>query len=166
LSMVMMTAAASAEFLLKDSQSVRLDYVFDDDLGPDDGHGFEIGFGTAVFELDDLAIAYTYIDADAVDHQQLVLSAHEYYPIRDFPVVPFVGAAIGYGWTDISGTESDPDALVMRLEGGAAIRLCDYFSLFASARFNYATSDIFPDDSLTNLRDTNWNFAFGARFYY
>jgi len=171
LSMVMTAAGASAEFLAKDTQTVRLDYVFDDDLGTDDGNGFEIGFGTAVYELDDLAVAYNYIDADDVEHQQLVLSAQEYFPIRQFPIIPFAGAAIGYGWTDISSTVDGPvdfdrGALVLRLEGGAAIKLCDRFSLFASARFNFASKDIFPDSSLTDLEDTNWNFAFGGRFYY
>ena len=171
LSMVMMTAGASAEFLAKDSQTVRLDYIFDDDLGPDDGNGVELGFGTAVYELDDLAIAYTYIDADAVEHQQLVLSAQEYFPIRQFPIIPFAGAAIGYGWTDISGsTVSGPDldrgGMVLRVEGGAAIKLCDWFSLFASARYNYSSKNLFPESSLTDLEDTNWNYAFGARFYY
>ena len=171
LSMVMTVASASAEFLVKDSQTVRLDYIFDDDLGPDDGSGFEIGFGTAVYELDDLAVAYTYIDADDVEHQQLVLSAQEYFPIRQIPIIPFVGVAAGYGWTDVSSNVDGPvdfdrGSFVLRLEGGAAIKLCDWFSLFASARLNFAATDIFPDGSLTDLEDTNWNFAFGGRFYY
>ena len=179
LGMALIVGTAQAEFLAKGTQSIRLDYLWQDDAGQGDSDwdGVEVGVGTAVYELDDLAAVYGHMENDDFETDRLLLSAEEHYPMSWMPeqLVPFLGAGIGYGWLDIDGKGTPADDLdrsgwMARGEAGLRILFCDYFGLNLSARLNYSTHEIFPDGSSApgggELEDTSYDFAFGVRFFY
>ena len=165
--------SVSAGWLDEGTRSIRTEYVWDDDAGTEDAHGFEIGFGSALYELDDVSVLLTYLENSDVERQFLALSMEENWPIRalEAPLVPFVGVAAGYTWTDIDnsavpgGGEDEEGGFTVRLELGVKYVFCQWFALSGSGRYSYCTSDIFPDDDL-DVNHTNWDFAIGARFYY
>ena len=189
LSFACLTAAASAamedqdwpqdnhhrfghSWLDKETQSVRLDYVFADDVGSESANGVEIAFGTALYDLDDVAVYFNYLGNSDMESQQLGLSVQEHFPIPNWTValIPYVGAGAGYGWLDIDGPDAagnDPDksGFVARVEGGALFKVCDYFAFNAGARLDYSANDIFLEED-GGTEDTQWEFVLGARFYY
>ena len=172
LSFACLAGTGYAEWLAEGQQSLRLDYVYADDSGSEGAHGAEIGFGTALYDLDDVAVYYMYMENDDMDAQQLGLSVQQHIPCPtgNIPLVPYVGAAMGYGWLDtvgsgVAGADLDKGGWLARLELGAVYQLCDYFALNAGARFNYSTHDIFLNES-GGTDDTMWTFVLGGRFYY
>ena len=158
------------EWLEKDQQTIRMEYIYADDVGTESANGIEVAFGKALIPLDDLAIFFAHLENDDMETQRIGLSLQENFPISwGIPLVPYAGAGIGYGWIDVDGTGPDaPDidksGLLLRAEAGALLRLCDYFAISAGARLNFSSKEIFLDKK--DLEDTSWDFAFGARFYY
>ncbi len=167
---VFMAAGVNAGLLEKDTKSVRVDYVWTDDAFDESARGAEVGFGVSCYDMDDLAIYVSHVENGKIEMQQLGLSVEELFPIPDMPIglVPFAGAAIGYGWLDVDGDGDEGDfdrgSMLARAEFGAKLFFSENFALNASARFYVATRDIFPDER--DLEDTNWDFALGLRFYY
>lgn len=180
LGMALIAGTAQAEFLEAGTRSIRVDYVWEDDvgLGDSDWDGVEIGFGAACYELDDLAIVYAHLENDDFESDRLLLSAQEHFPMTWLPeqIIPFFGAGVGVGWLDQDGRgtpvdDNDKSALMVRGEAGVRILFCDYFGLNISGRMNYAAENIFPDGASSvsvkdDLEDTSYDFAFGVRFFY
>ena len=127
---------------------------------------------TALYALDDVAVYFMHMGNDDMEAQQLGLSIQQHFPIPNWevPLVPYLGAATGYGWLDIdgpnaAGADTDKGGWVARLEAGAIFRLTECFALHAGARLNFSTHGVFLEDD-GGTEDTQWNFAVGARYYY
>lgn len=160
------------EFLAKGQNSVRAEAAFMPDAGPDDtALGVEIGFGAALYALDDVAVFYTGQQNDFVEMQRVGLSIQEHYPLQftNDMLAPFLGVAGGWAWLDdtedLFGLEDNPDnSFFGRLELGALFRAHERMALAASARWNLALDDVFVDDN--GLQDSAWDYAIGIRYYW
>jgi hypothetical protein len=167
---VLVAAGANAELLAKDTRSVRVDYLYDDEALGDSAHGAELGFGVALYDLDDVAIFVSHVENGDMEMQTLGLSIEENWPIAGLHgLMPWAGAGAGYGWLDVSGdgigaNDVDKGGWFARVEGGLKLVMCDYFAFNASARLHYSTHEIYAAED--ELEDTNWDFALGVRFYY
>lgn len=167
---VLVAAGANAGMLDEGTQSVRVDYLYDDEAFSDSAHGAEVGFGLSLYDLDDLGIFVSHMENSDMEAQALGLSVEQHWPVKDLRgLVPWAGAGAGYGWLDIDG--KGPDAIDVdkggffaRVEGGLKLMLTDCFALNASARLHYSTREIYAAKDETE--DTNWDFALGVRFYY
>jgi len=164
-------ATYSHAWLEEDTRSVSVDYIYDDDLGDDDGDGVEIGFGAALYELDDVSLKFAHIESSEVERQFMGLSFEENWPIPRLPqFAPFGAFAIGYGWTDVSsrsdGVDYDKSGMVLRPELGLKWVFCDWFAASTSFRYNFSNKKIYPDGKNFDFEDTNWEWAIGLRFYY
>lgn len=165
-------ATSGQASLEENTRSISIDYVYDDGLGSEDGNGIEVGFGcSAFYELDDVAIKFAHVEGGAVERQFLGLSMEENWPIPKFAgLVPFGGFSFGYGWTDVSSTttgiDTDKSGFVLRPELGAKWVFCDTFSFSSSIRYAFSSKNIYADGSNSDFEETNWEWAFGFRFYY
>lgn len=171
ISLACFATAGHAEWTAWENQSVRLDYVYAEDVGSEDAHGVEIAFGTELYEMDDVAVYFLYQDNDDMDAQQLGLSIQEHFPITSWTIglEPYVGAGVGYGWLDVNDgreyIDADGGALVGRVEAGAVLRVCNFFAFNAGARYNVAANDIFLNGH-GGAQSSQWTFVLGGRFYY
>ena len=160
------------EWLEKDQQTIRMEYIYADDVGTESANGVEVAFGRALYPLDDLAFFVAHVENDDMETQRIGLSVQENFPIPlwGIPLIPYAGAGIGYGWLDVddkgrTGHDTDRGGLLLRAEAGALLKFCDYFAVSAGARLNFSPKEIFLDGD-GDREDTSWDFAFGARFYY
>ena len=133
-----------AEWLEKNQQTIRLEYVVADDVGSETAHGAEVAFGKALYALDDVAIFATHLENSDMEAQRLGVSFQENFPISgwDVPLIPYAGVGIGYGWLDVDngsadGSDKDRSGFLLRVEAGALVKLCDSFAISAGARFYY-----------------------------
>lgn len=171
LSCACLAGTGYAEWLVEGQQSLRLDYVYADDSGSESANGVEIGFGTALYELDDVAVYFMHLENDDMEAQQLGVSVQQHFPWPSgIPIIPYAGAAMGYGWLDVDGSgvvADDPDkgGFLARVEMGLLYKFCDYSALNAGVRLNFSTHDIFLDDD-GSTEDTMWTFVLGGRIYY
>lgn len=161
---------ANAQFMEKDNQTVRLDYIYHDDALGSSANGIEIGFGTALYDLEDAGIFFSHIENDSVEMQALGLSIEKYWPIGGLGgLMPTAAAGTGYGWTDVGAdgdntVDIDRGGWFARLDLGLKLKVCEWFAFNATARLHYSTHEIYPDAD--EMEDTAWNFAFGGRFFY
>lgn len=171
LSFACLATVSQAEWIGEGTQSLRLDYVYADDVGTESADGVEIAFGTAMYELDDVAVYFLHQENSDMEAQQLGISIQEHFPITGWSIdlIPYAGAGAGYGWSDFDGyggsADVDNGGFVCRVELGAILKVCDVFAFNAGARLNLSTHDIFLDGD-ESAEDTQWTFAFGGRFYY
>ena len=170
LSFACLAANGFGEWLEKDQNTIRVEYIYADDVGTESANGVEVAFGKALYPLDDFAVFVAHLENDDMETQRLGFSVQENFPIPwGIPLIPYAGAGIGYGWLDVdgggpNGDDVDKSGLLLRAEAGALLKLCDNFALSAGARLNFSSKEIFLDDR--DREDTRWDFSFGARFYY
>ena len=164
--LVLATGTAFAGFLAKDTRSVRLDYVYDDEAGAEEAHGVEAGFGSALYALDDVSVNFYYADNDSMQAQRVSLSAEEYWPLPILPMVaPFAGVAGGWGWMDPVAPGKEVNSFYVGIEGGVNVHLCNWAGISGSAEYLWSDQDLFLRDDFTR-DDGDWNFKLGIRFYY
>jgi len=164
--------SVSADWMDAGTKSVRAEYVWDDEAGTEDANGFEIGFGAACYDLDDIALVLTHVKNGDMERQFLGVSVQENFPIKPLPIplIPFAGAAAGFAWVDIDnsgvpgGPDRDESSFTARLELGALYLFCDWFALSGSARLSYSNEDVYLDDSNLDLEDTNWDLRSAPAF--
>jgi hypothetical protein len=170
LTLVLAATTAFAGYLDKDTQSVRLDYVYDDEAGRESASGLELGFGSALYQLDDVAAYFQYFDNDSMQAQRLGVSVEEYWGIPNLPLHPFGGVAFGWGWMDptdpqIPGDAPEISSFYMGFEGGLNVTILDWIGVSGSAEYLWSDKNLFLKDDLTR-DDGSWNFKLGVRFYY
>ena len=171
MTLVLAASTSFAGFLDKETQSVRADYVYDDEAGKDSAHGLELGVGSSLYEMDDVAVYFQYFDNDSMQAQRLGVSFEEYWEIPNLPLRPFGGVALGWGWMDptdpqMAGDAPESSSFYLGFEGGLNLELTSWFALSGSAEYLWADRGIFLNEDLTRDDGSDWNFKLGVRFYY
>ncbi len=155
-------SAYAAEALYKGSSElgVQGNVEFESAVGTD----VNVGFRGGHYIADGIQIGTfgSFSDND-VDTRWGVGVYGEYNVIGAGPVVPFVGLSGAYNRSEPSGL-SNSDAFVLGGEAGTKYFLTGSTALTLSYLFEFASDDIFADNS--NLKDTNHNILLGLRFHF
>ncbi|NLB65813.1 MAG: porin family protein [Lentisphaerae bacterium] len=88
---------------------------------------------------------------------------NEYRPLFGTDLVPFVGAAVDYRYSNVKYMD-DESAVVFGAEGGVKFFLTDTTAITVSLRGEIATEDVFVDDDEITNRDLQ--LLLGMRFYF
>lgn len=166
-SLVTAVVADEVAMLEDDTQGVRAEAVLDTDTAIDDTVAFEIGY-TAFYDPNyELALLLLIQDDQDVERQNLALSIEQNFPFG-WPVVPYLGAAAGYGWIDTNDDNPEEEGIMARATGGVKLFLRPNIAINAAALYSASlTNDqIFLDDTRTGLNDKNLEYAFGLRVYF
>lgn len=103
---------------------------------------------------------YTHIRLGLVCEYNFPLS-DDYRPLIGTDFVPFVGLGVGLQYAD---SDDDVMAAVLFPEVGVKFFLSDDFALTASFLAQFASDDVFMDDSKTTSSDLS--LRLGMRFYF
>jgi hypothetical protein len=164
--LLLIPAAAPAEFLSEDKLALRVDAILDTDTTDDPTWGIQLGFGTALFPMDEVGLMVGYREDDDQTLKDASLYIEEHYRTGT-PIYPFAGVAVGFAWYDPEAVGAEEEeSWFLRLSAGVKIALADWVAVSVAAQYSIALNDdIFLDDD-GQLDDTNLEFVAGLRFYY
>jgi opacity protein-like surface antigen len=130
--------------------------------GGDDDNAFVLGGGVGyqfneMFRTDVTAdFTGKYEIAPGAEISTTTLMGNAYLDwSNDTMFTPYVGAGIGYGWVNGSGTASDRDGLALGLASGVAIDLTENLSMDVGYRFRdimVSGSDVYEHQGTVGLR--------------
>jgi hypothetical protein len=148
-----------------DRSLLRANVTFTPDFAPgeDLAAGFELVAGVPVQPLDTLAISFGHTDGDDSEISTVVLFAEETYA-TDFPLMPYVAAGLGYGWSQMID-HPDQDSLIAEAEAGLKIRPCRFATFHAGLEYNWADKHVFPSDD-NGQDDKQWRVVAGITWLY
>ena len=164
------TGASMAEDVAKLSvgtHNVRGDVVIDTDTAVGDTVAYELGYSVFCDENYELALVLLVQDDRDVERQGISFSIEQNLP-TGLPLIPYLGASVGYGWIDTNDDNPEEDGVFARATAGLKLFLRPNLAATASAHYSVALANdqLFLDDSSTGLDDKNLEFAFGLRVYF
>ncbi len=153
--------------LSKNTHNVRADVVVDTDTAVGDTVAYEFGYSVFCDENYELALLALFQDDRGIQRQGISFSIEQNLP-TGLPIVPYLGAAIGYGWIDTKDDNPEEEGVFARATAGLKLFLRPNIAATAAAHYSVAVKNdqIFLDDSSTGLDDKNLEFAFGLRVYF
>lgn len=146
----------------EDAKSVRLDLVMDEHTFNEAEVGGEIGFAVAVFNIDQLGLFANYKGYNGQQFKSIGVFVEENY-LANKPVNPFIGAGVGYAWTEPKNADTDKD-VYFRLQAGLKVPLSKHMAISAMLSYSICSDDIFLEDEA--LTDNIIELSLGMRFYY
>lgn len=149
------------------THNVRGDVVVDTDTAVGDTIAFELGYSVFHDENYELGLLVLIQDDRNIERQGISFSIEQNLP-TGFPLVPYLGASIGYGWIDTNDDNPEEDGVFARATAGLKLFLRPNIAATAAAHYSVALANdqLFLDDSSTGLDDKNLEFAFGLRVYF
>lgn len=143
---------------------VALDADANGGTNGDDFSGFEVGYASEIYPLDQMVISYGYGNPDDNAYHRILYSLEEFYPLTEtFKLYGVAG--LGYMWTDFSDSYGDSNGWYGKIGGGAIMTLNDSFDLYAELAYLASNHDIWMDGD-NGATSENWNALLGFRFKY
>ena len=163
------TALAGSVFAANIDQDTK-------EIGVAGGVDFDTAFGTEIdltlkggyFWIDYLAFGglIGVFDNDAVKAWELGAFA-EYNFVLEAPVIPYIGAALSYGTTEVeiaNQAKMDESAAIGSFNVGIKYFITDDVALDTDFVFRIASSEVFPEDD--KISDTDIQWRIGLRFFW
>jgi hypothetical protein len=164
------TALAGSVFAANIDQDTK-------EIGIVGGVDFDTAFGTEIdltlkggyFWIDYLEFGglIGLFDNDAVKAYELGAFA-EYNFVLETPVIPYIGAALSYGSTEVqigdTAPKLDESAAIGSFNVGIKYFITDDVALDTDFIFRIASSDVFPEDN--EVTDTDIQWRIGLRFFW
>ena len=168
LSLLLFSSTLLADFPIVDDdaegRNIRLAWNIDMDGGVDgdEASGFEVGFGTEVYPLDQMIVTYTYENRASEENHQFMIGIEEYYPITE-QIKPYGVAGFGYRRIDPSATTRG-DGWFGKLGAGVIVEMTSSFSLYGELAYLVGEDQLWRDGA--DYASHNVSALLGVRFSY
>jgi hypothetical protein len=148
----------------ENSKAVRLDLLMDEHTFKESEVGGELGFGVAMFQIDQLGLFANYKGYNGLEFKSLGLFVEENYLVS-YSIHPFLGTGVGYAWADPNEDNGTEKSVYFRFQGGLKMPVIkNRAALALTLMYSVSPNDIFLDKN--KLEDSKIEVNLGMRFYY
>lgn len=162
--------ALRAQPLITDTpkgENIRLAWLFDHD--GDEGSalygGFEVGYGSVIYPLQQLLVSYSHMSVTGYEYNSVMISIEQYFPISE-QIVPYGIAGFGFGWSDLKddGGSGDKESIVGKIGAGLLLKLCSASAVYAEVTYLLSDEELWQDDDAMDAQ--NLLFSLGVRLHF
>ena len=165
LAALLLAGSTYAASLSAGTQELVVNGLFDPDTIGDSELALDVKYGQFIQDNLEIGGYGDILDNDLISRYGLGAFV-EYNFDQGTEVVPFLGGSLGWGASeyDVGAEEDNKSALEIAGEGGAKYFIAENIAVSASAKFSFATDDIYAEDD--ELADTDVKLNLGMRFYF
>lgn len=169
-SLLLFASTAQADLPIVDDdgegKNIRFAWNIDMDGGVsgDEYNGFEIGFGSIVYPLDQMVATYSYENRADEQNHQFLIGIEEYYPVTE-QLKPYGIVGLGYRRNDPStpsGTRGD--GWFVKIGAGIILEMTETFSLYGELAYFGSDDQLWQDG--VDYASHNVSALLGVRFSY
>jgi opacity protein-like surface antigen len=168
----MIAALASASFaaenqvtpsLKEGTQEIVVSGMYDPNSLEGAATAAGLTYGYFIMDSLEIGAGVAYADAEAVGTSIDANAFVEYNFDLGTPLVPFLGAKVGYQYLDYERVDTD-SAVAGTASAGIKYFLADNVAIRAAMNGSIASEDVYSDDDGT-VSDTDFNLTLGMAFY-
>jgi len=170
LSLLFLSSVVLADFPIVDDdaegRNLRLAWNIDMDGGVDgdEWNGFEVGFGTEVYPLDQMIVTYSYENRADEENHQFLIGIEEYYPVSE-QIKPYGVVGLGYRRNDPgTPTGTRGDGWFAKIGAGLIFELSSTLSVYGELAYLASDDQLWQDG--VDYASHNVTALLGVRFSY
>ena len=157
-----MAASGFAATLLQDTQEVIVEANFDPDTASGSHYDLSLAYGYFIADYLEVGGRFVWSDDDFIQASSLGAFA-EYNFDLGTEIVPFAGVSLDYAAVEIEDLNSDENAIVLGITGGAKFFIAENVAISAAAVIEQATEDIYAEED--DVSDSDIRLEVAMRFF-